>query len=875
MKLEKKLFYWLISSVLFVQAYSQKIIFREPMPDKYTFYYLDDNLRQARLEEAPWRFDSQETRTELVFPVDNNGVFEKFKMFRTRYMEDGLAAKYPQLATYVGKSNKGKVLYLTVTPYTVTGVVLKPSAPTYLVKQYDNMRWIGFSRTDQPQDEPFLCETDTPGVDASSGNAGRPAFNDGVLRKYRYAVAATGEFSQYHLNRLNIPPSATESTKKTAVVGEILTAVARINSVYERDFAISLRLVDSNDNIIFLDPNNDPYDNNTTNMASLLYNNQTTVDNYIGNANYDVSQVWCQGPLQGLALLKVVCDNLSKAKSAARGDYPESDRFIITVASHELGHEFGAKHVFYNNCGGNRSDDHAVEPGSGTTIMAYAGICPPNIQYYTDDRFNAISISDFFSSLFDTGSCSQNISINNSAPVVNAGLDKYIPKETAFMLMVDAVDADGDSLTYTWDELDIPTHNYSTPPQPTWTTGPMFRPYPARPENYRYFPNLDSLLNNRPQLSTRWEVLPSVSRLLKFRVTVRDNNEEGGQIGYDNITLGVDSTAGPFRLTSQTSLENWHAGDRVDITWDVAGTDGGHINCQTLDLLLAPDGRHFTDTLAAGIPNTGSYTLTVPQGYDFPRGRIMLKAVNNYFLSISKGKIMIGNYREICNQIFTSSPELSIPDNNPDGISDTIYLNVNKLISDVNVGVNISHTYVGDLKILLVAPDGTEVKLWDNTCSNEDNLNVIFDDEGDSIECANLTGHIKPVNSLSVLDDKYSLGPWVLKVSDNAQSDTGTLHDWSLDFCFIEPVSVISENILSNVEVYPNPVKSTLHIHVGDMTKGKTKITLYDMNGRILFAKVFENKNDFDIPLLNFSTGNYILHIDRNNKVFRTIIIKK
>jgi hypothetical protein len=402
--------------------------FVEPMPVAYTFFHTSRTEITGRLNGTPYRFDSQVSPVYLTFPVDNQGNTESFNMFETRYMEPELRRKFPRIKTYTGKSKSGKNIYLTITPYEITGVILRPGQPTYLVKQYADDTWIGFNSNDQFIPEAFVCQTGEEQSGNTVNTQERPAFYDGIMRKYRYAVAVTGEYSQYQLNRLGIPSTATEQEKKNAVLGAIATAVTRQNSIYERDFAISLMLVNNNDQIIFLDASNDPYDNGTPDMSVLLSGNQSTVDNHIGSSNYDVSLVWCKGNLQGLARLTAVCSNF-KASGAARGSYPETDRFIVSVASHELGHMFGAYHVFYNSCGGNRTDDHAVETGSGTTIMAYAGICAPNIQNWTDDRFNYVSIKDFRSALSSTGGCAQTVNLNNQAPLVNAGPDRYIPKK--------------------------------------------------------------------------------------------------------------------------------------------------------------------------------------------------------------------------------------------------------------------------------------------------------------------------------------------------------------------------------------------------------------------------------------------------------------
>ncbi|NPA43093.1 MAG: T9SS type A sorting domain-containing protein [Chlorobi bacterium] len=869
----KKVF-WILFFTGFSFLYAQKRIFQEPMPVKYRFFQLNDRVRAPELGRAPLRGSGLEG-VALEFPVNNEGKTEVFRMYRTEYMEPGLAARFPELRTYAGQSASGKTLYLTVTPYESTLIVLRPGEDTYLIKQFDGDRWIGFNRTDQPDESQMRCETDTQEEGNTFESAARPVFEDGVMRKFRLALSITGELSGYHLNRLGISSTEPDSVKIAAVLGAVLQGVTRINSVYERDLAISLMLVDRNDRLIFLDPNSDPFDNYTRDMSGLLSANQNTVDNQIGNNRYDVAQVWCYGGLQGLARLRSVCNSTAKAMAAARGDYPEADRFLVKVASHEMGHQFGAYHVFYNSCGGNRTDNHAVEPGSGTSIMAYAGICPPNIQFQTDDRFNAISINDIWQFIYGQGTCAAIDQLTNRAPTLNAGPDRYIPKETPFVLTAHASDPDGDVLTYTWDEQDIPNHDYSTTPQPTWTSGPMFRPFPPRVDSLRYFPNLDSLLADRPELSTTWEVLPSVQRLLKFTVTVRDNNVEGGLIDRDNITLGVVDNAGPFRVTSQPSSEVWHAGETRTVTWDVAGTDGGNVNCQFVDIIYARDGRHFLDTLAALVPNTGSYTLTVPPAIHGVNGRLMVKARDNYFLSLAKGKITIGNYNQVCNVSYRSTPGIAIPDGNSAGITDTIYISPGQSITDVDVYVRINHSYVADLDISIISPSGHEVVLWSRNCGNRDNLDVIFDDEASPINCDSLQGvRVKPLNALGLYDASYHGGPWVLKVVDNLSPDSGTLEEWGLDFCLLQLDA--PEQIFRGLKVYPVPAGDVLHIDLPESVRGDLKVRLFDLNGRLLIDEVYEGETGrINLPLQGLARGQYVLTLTSADQSHRQLIIKQ
>ncbi|MCK4660216.1 MAG: proprotein convertase P-domain-containing protein [Phycisphaerae bacterium] len=131
--------------------------------------------------------------------------------------------------------------------------------------------------------------------------------------------------------------------------------------------------------------------------------------------------------------------------------------------------------------------------------------------------------------------------------------------------------------------------------------------------------------------------------------------------------------------------------------------------------------------------------------------------------------------------IYEADPDLAIPDNNPTGVNHTITVANSFAIDDVNVDAVISHTWIGDL-IITVTHNGTTVTLWDQACggANQD-LDVIFDDEGGPVVCDSPTvGDIVPAEALSAFDGMDAAGDWIITVSDNVSGDTGTLDHWSV-----------------------------------------------------------------------------------------------
>src|SRR5439155_22867376 len=101
------------------------------------------------------------------------------------------------------------------------------------------------------------------------------------------------------------------------------------------------------------------------------------------------------------------------------------DSFDIDYVAHEMGHQFGASHTFNGatgSCTKAREATSAYEPGSGSTIMAYANLCDvENLQKYSDDYFHSRSLDQINSFVAGAGACSVNVPNGNSSPSVNAG----------------------------------------------------------------------------------------------------------------------------------------------------------------------------------------------------------------------------------------------------------------------------------------------------------------------------------------------------------------------------------------------------------------------------------------------------------------------
>ncbi len=618
--------------------------------EQATYYNLDETSIADHLKDAPQRLSGVSSSINLQVP-NGNGGRDVFEMFSVQTMADALADRLTGVNSYVGRNttDRSQKIRITITPHGFFAMVTgADDGPTFINPYARNSNvYMLFSQQNAYHDasEAFRCEVDdltTTGKSTDNGSI--PKFiEDGTLRRYRLAVGTTVEYSDFHLQEAGFSAGDTSSAGRNAVQAAIVVSIDRVNQIFERDFGITLQLVANNDQLISLgNASNDPYTNND--LGSILGENQTAIDNAIGFGNYDVGHVLgTEGG--GLALTPSACST-GKAKGATGLSNPVGEYFNVSLLSHELGHQFGANHTQSSDV--NENFPTAVEPGSGSTIMSYAGIAPPNIQNQADAMFHYISISEVSSTFTtSTGSCAQDITIANDAPVIQSISDHTIPKSTPFKLEADATDANSDALTYSWEQIDndvVP--NVPMPPQSTSTSGPSFRVFLPKADPFRYFPSMESLLDNN--YSTTWEVLPSVARDLDLGVIVRDNNVLGGQVAHEDLTITVDDTAGPFRVTSQSTLQQpWLAYSTKSITWDVANTDDPNgVNTQEVDIWLSKDaGQNYNTLLADNTPNDGTEDIIVPD-IETSNARIMVKAADNVFFDINDQSFAIGTALE-------------------------------------------------------------------------------------------------------------------------------------------------------------------------------------------------------------------------------------
>ncbi len=844
------------------------------LPSQFKTLELKLSSIANELKNAPNRFDVKESPVFISFP-DSEGKFEEFMIFEASNFDDELKVKFPQINSYIGIGIKDKstILRLSVDPRGLNGMILRGNGVTEFFTPisvdgmvyafYKSQRNKNFGKGKQP----FTCLT--PEDDSILENLDNKFENqtmasDGRLLTFRTAVSCTGEYAQYHGGTV------------AGALAAINTTMTRVNGIYERDLAIRMVLIGTNNLVVYTNPTTDPY---TTNYNAQL---QSTLTSVIGAANYDVGHLFVFAADNGNAgCIGCVCD-AAKGSAFTAADPPEGETFDVDYVAHEFGHQFGGRHTFSHASEGPNFAQKEV--GGGTTIMAYAGITAQNAALASDDHFHAASIQQIQANMV-AKACPTSTAITHSAPVVNAGADFTIPISTPFMLTGSATDAGGASgLTYCWEQYDTmggAQTGAASAASPTKATGPNFRSYSPTTSPTRYFPNLTSVFNGSTTTNGSniiVEALSSVARTLNFRLTARDNELNGGQTNFDDMVVTVDASRGPLTVTSQnTSGLSYDPGSVQTVTWTVNNTNtspGG----ANVDIMFTNDNGLTWTTLLANTLNDGSEDVTMPSTAAISC-RIMVKASNNIFFNVNSRNFSLGyTITETCND-YVFNTGFAIPDNNTTFTVRAINVPTTENISDVNLAVNLTHTWIGDLQVVLQGPmvTVTQSTVFNNGCGNFDNINATFDDQGAAIVCASpVVGNVIPSTPLSVFNGLNPNGDWLIAIRDLAAADTGNVISYTLTVCSQEAVLNTTSFDENSIAIYPNPNNGSFNIQFNSNSGNEIKVLVHDIRGRQIFERSYNNLGLFNenINLSNVQSGVYMVTVlDGAKKQVKKIVV--
>jgi len=656
MLLRMLFFFFLFNSFSFAQS-NWTLISEDKISDivknrqnDWRFYKL--NKKQISNELNLIKFDKNVRKPiELILP-NEKGDFESFNIIPAGVLSSELQNKYPEVKTYLGKSNDriNVKVRLSDSPMGFNIWILMPNGQNHFIQplKVDSSIYFSYPRSEKSFSEVFKCYTKTKKKTNLSYLKSKNITSSQLklsenIKTFRIAISATGEFTSFWGD-----DDDSNGTNSEDAFAAVASTINRINEVFENDLGIHLELV-SDASLLYDNLETDPYTDDLNEEV------QKTLDDVFGSENYDVGQVFDYGQADGNAgYIGSVCIDAKKGSAYTSHPFQDTsggvfmnDYFDLDYVAHELGHQFGAFHTFSYNMEGAGVNS---EPGSGSTIMGYAGITGlDNVALHGDPYFHYYSIKNI-TEYVEFTSCFSSESINNQVPLVSAGKDIVIPIGTPYELIAEASDPDLDILYYCWEQLDngqVDANNFG----PDKVNGAQARSLPPSLLNYRYIPNMTAILNGNltqtnPSVGDNWETVSNVDRILTWGITIRDRSldtiGQQGRTASDKKILTVDSNIGPFKIISQNQTNLiWEAGTRQIINWDVAGTNLSPIDTKNVNIYFSADGFNSSEILLEKTPNDGLAEVIVPSTVSSTNGRIMLKPDNSIYFTVNKENISV------------------------------------------------------------------------------------------------------------------------------------------------------------------------------------------------------------------------------------------
>ena len=844
------------------------------------YYKLNSDFLIAKLSKATNKATKGNT-SEITIP-NSNGILERFTVWESSNFEPELQAKYPEIRAYegFGLDDKTAKIHFSVAPIGMQTMVLRANKPSeFIERNPDNKEeYLLITKNNSASKMGLDCKTVDSILDKNASSlTAKTTSNTKVFKTMRLALSCTGEYTNYF-----------GGTKAGALAGMNAT-MTRVNGVLNRDLAVRLVLIANTDAVIYTDAATDPYSVAATGVkGSWNKEVQTTLTSVIGDGNYDIGHLFgASGGGGNAGCIGCVCTSPTTGNPLGKGSAytspsdgnPQGDNFDIDFVIHEMGHQLGANHTFSYDS--SERTDVNVEPGSGSTIMGYAGITDNyDIQANSDDYFAYASILQIQNNLA-TKSCPVSTNVTNNPPTINAGLDYTIPISTAFVLSGTGSDSDGDTVTYNWEEYDnsITTSGANSIAYPTKPDGPLFRSVLPNSSAIRYMPSLNFVLQNK--LTTTWESVSSIARTLHFTLTGRDNAAQGtAQTNTDAMVVSVVANAGPFEVTSHTNDDvSWWQGLNETVTWSVNNTNTLP-GSSTVNIKLSTDGGlTFPIILASNTPNDGSEIITLPTSVPSSKNcRILIEPTGNIYYAINLKPFAVGFTSSTTCDSYSFGNSFAIP-NTSTFVTKTITVPASSAtITDVNVSVNVTHERLSDVEIQMVNPQGTVVRLFNKNCgSTNSTLAIQYDDSGAALDCAKTTEQIViPVDLLSAFNGQNPQGTWTLRVRDNVVGNFGTINSTSINICGQTYTLGTKDFETVDFALYPSPNRGNFNIQFESQSGTGVKVFVHDILGKSIYSNTFEATTNFNqnIQLSNVSAGMYLVTVvDGNRRTVKKMVV--
>ena len=679
--------YWSVNTENKSAIATDKAVGRLAYPKQYKLF----NLNAAAFgQELMSIVDKRSAKKSTVISLPNAaGGIEEFEVFEASNFEPALQSQFLEIRAYSGKgiTDKNATVKLSISPQGVQTMVFRTEKDNEFMEPYsaNHKVYSVYSSHREKGNLPWTCSTEEKAMfnslktQAGANTSSAVGSSSGTLKTMRLAQSCNGEYANYF--------GATSASQVGLVLAAYNATLTRCNGVYEKDLALHLNLIANTTSVIYYNPATDPY---STTLSQWNLQLQQTLTSVIGSANYDIGHMFgATGGGGNAGCIGCVCVDPASKRSLGKGSgitspadgIPQGDNFDIDYVVHEVGHQLGANHTFSMS---NEGTGVNKEIGSGITIMGYAGITAQDVAPHSIDIFHQASIAQIQANLA-TKSCpvTTNIAANNVAPTIGALSNYTIPISTPFALTGSATDANGDAVTYCWEQNDNASSTQtgtSSVASPAKATGPNWLSFSPSASGTRTFPRLSTILAGLNvtgplpggDAGTNIEALSSVSRTLNFRLTVRDNRPYSstapvavGQTAFSDAIVTVSNTSGPFAVTAPNTAVSWVGGSSQTINWSVNNTTAAPVSCANVTISLSTDGGlTFPTVLAANTPNDGSETVVIPNTPS-TTARIKVEAVGNVFFDISNTDFTItaGVLRPVNAELFSTIDNISVSPN--------------------------------------------------------------------------------------------------------------------------------------------------------------------------------------------------------------------
>ncbi len=396
-------------------------------PDDFTAYDVDVAALADRLAQAPSSRAARRGAEPLTVRLpDPDGTTRAFEVVEDPVLQAGLQAAHPEIRTFAGRQadDPSRTVRLDVTPMgvhaSVRGLagrdtwyldpVLTAPGTTEHVSYHRSALPEGPHLEESPLVESLLEDTGVPIAGATAATGARTQPGGAVTRRtYALALVTDPAYAAYF-------GTGGQPGDPQVVLAEKATLMNRVNQIYNDDMAIHLEMVNGSEDLnldtaakatqadgpcgespCFEPEALDPETGGCT--GALLDRNIFVAGQIIGADRFDVGHIMLGINGGGVAYLGVVGEQL-KAGGCTGLPFPEGDFMAVDYVAHEMGHQFAGNHTFDGNQGAcsalNRNEGTSVEPGSGSSVMAYAGICgTDDLQPHTDPYFSQRTIDEF------------------------------------------------------------------------------------------------------------------------------------------------------------------------------------------------------------------------------------------------------------------------------------------------------------------------------------------------------------------------------------------------------------------------------------------------------------------------------------------------